>query len=92
MTPVPENARVGLCATCQHCTMVVSGRGGRFYLCERSRSDPRYPRYPPLPVLECRGWEARPHPIRQDRQFHRSATRFDSMDSQAACTRSSRRE
>jgi len=23
----------------------------------RSKTEPRYPRYPPLPVLECAGWE-----------------------------------
>jgi hypothetical protein len=36
---------------------VMSGRGSRFVLCRRSQTDSRYPKYPPLPVLECRGWE-----------------------------------
>jgi len=26
-------------------------------MCERSLSDPSFPRYPRLPVLECRGYE-----------------------------------
>lgn len=30
-----------------------------FYLCERSLTDPRYPKYPPLPVLSCPGYEPR---------------------------------
>jgi hypothetical protein len=35
----------------------VSGKGSTFHLCERSKTDGRYPKYPPLPVLACRGWE-----------------------------------
>jgi len=41
---------------CEHVRIVVSGRGARFLLCERSRSDDRYPRYPALPVLACGGF------------------------------------
>jgi hypothetical protein len=41
--------------------MVVSGRGSRFVLCRLSVDDPRFPRYPPLPVVQCSGYE-----IRQD--------------------------
>jgi hypothetical protein len=26
-----------------------------FYLCERSASDPAFPKYPQLPVIECSG-------------------------------------
>jgi hypothetical protein len=28
-----------------------------FYLCERSRTDPRYRKYPVLPVVACPGYE-----------------------------------
>jgi len=38
---------------------VSNTRGSRFSLCERSREDPAYPRYPRLPVLECAGYERR---------------------------------
>lgn len=48
---------VGLCAACRHRRVVVTSRGSRFHLCERSREDPGFPRYPPLPVLRCRGFE-----------------------------------
>ena len=29
-------------------------------MCERSKTEPEYPKYPRLPVLECRGYEERP--------------------------------
>ena len=52
----------GLCAGCVHARLVVSGRGSRFVLCGRSRTDPRYPRYPPLPVRACSGFDPRSTP------------------------------
>jgi len=36
---------------------VVNRRGSRFFLCERSKDDDRFPRYPPVPVLRCPGFE-----------------------------------
>jgi hypothetical protein len=36
---------------------VRNTRGSTFSLCERSRTDRRYPRYPRLPVLTCAGHE-----------------------------------
>jgi len=53
-TAAPEP---GLCATCVHHRIVRSGRGSIFYLCQLSRTDPAFPRYPRLPVLSCRGYE-----------------------------------
>jgi hypothetical protein len=47
----------GLCASCRHAREVVSGKGSRFVLCELSRTDRRFPRYPQLPVLACTGHE-----------------------------------
>ena len=49
----------GLCDTCRHQREVRNTRGSAFSLCERSRYDPAYPRYPRLPVLECAGHEPR---------------------------------
>src|SRR5438132_12238324 len=46
----------GLCAECRH-ARVVSGANSRFWLCERSRTDARFPRYPRLPVRRCPGFE-----------------------------------
>jgi hypothetical protein len=48
----------GLCDTCVHQQLVHTTRGSTFSLCRRSRDDPSYPRYPRLPVLDCRGYEA----------------------------------
>ena len=49
----------GLCDSCVHQRIVRNTRGSRFSLCERSREDPGYPRYPRLPVVSCRGHEPR---------------------------------
>jgi hypothetical protein len=40
--------------------VVRNTRGSVFSMCERSKTDPAFPKYPPLPVLECRGYLARP--------------------------------
>ena len=48
---------VGLCAECIHARRVTTARGTTFWLCERSTRDPRYSRYPRLPVLRCPGFE-----------------------------------
>jgi hypothetical protein len=50
----------GLCDSCRHQRLVPNTRGSVFSLCERSRTDPEFPRYPRLPVLRCQGFE--PHP------------------------------
>jgi hypothetical protein len=50
----------GLCAKCVHIKVVSSARGSEFYLCERAKSDPRYTKYPRLPVLRCPGFEPQP--------------------------------
>ena len=53
------NPSVGLCSTCVFQRRVVSGRGSVFVMCERSRFDENFPRYPHLPVLVCPGHEER---------------------------------
>lgn len=50
----------GLCGDCIHARRVVSGRGSEFLMCGRSRTDPRYARYPSLPVVFCPGHEPNP--------------------------------
>ncbi len=54
--PREEQRAVGLCASCHYVQRIATTRGSRFYLCERSRTDPQYPRYPRLPVLACAGY------------------------------------
>ncbi|HXA53791.1 MAG TPA: hypothetical protein VNV37_02850 [Solirubrobacteraceae bacterium] len=61
-TPTPPWARgedAGLCDSCAHQRRVPNTRGSVFSLCERSREDPAFPRYPRLPVLACPGYERR---------------------------------
>jgi len=49
----------GLCVDCRHARCVESDRGSVFVLCELSRDDPRFAKYPRLPVFECAGREPR---------------------------------
>ena len=49
----------GLCGACRHSRVIQTARGSTFRLCERSATDPRFPRYPNLPVLSCLGFEPR---------------------------------
>jgi hypothetical protein len=51
-----EKTRVGLCFQCRYAQVIESERGSRFYLCERSRTDPAFPKYPRLPVVQCAGY------------------------------------
>ena len=51
-----EEETAGLCARCRHVQIIVSDRGSRFYLCRMSLVDPSFPRYPPIPVVACRGF------------------------------------
>ncbi len=48
----------GLCGACCHMRVVESGKGSRFFLCRRALTDSRFRKYPPIPVLECVGFEA----------------------------------
>jgi hypothetical protein len=49
---------VGLCENCRHARVIRSDRGSVFHLCQLSLTDPSFPKYPRLPVIECRGYEA----------------------------------
>ena len=57
--PDPPQPAAGLCNSCVHQRLVPNTRGSVFSLCERSRAEPEYPRYPRLPVTGCRGYEPR---------------------------------
>jgi hypothetical protein len=49
----------GLCRDCQYARVLTSDKGSEFWQCQRSFTDPRYPKYPRLPVQECPGYEAK---------------------------------
>ncbi len=57
--PPPEivPAHAGLCARCRNARAILNDRDSRFVLCERSRVDPAFRRYPALPVVACAGFE-----------------------------------
>jgi hypothetical protein len=61
VTAVPA----GLCGTCAHQKLIHTTRGTTYSMCLRHRTEPeRYPKYPPLPVRACAGYEPRDgHPI-----------------------------
>lgn len=61
-----DAAGAGLCASCRHARRVASRRGSLFLLCGRAADDPRFRRYPPLPVLRCAGHEPGPAPASSD--------------------------
>jgi len=49
---------VGLCSVCRHVVATTNDRGSTFYRCGLAKTDPSFPKYPRLPVLVCRGFEA----------------------------------
>jgi hypothetical protein len=56
---VASGPQPGLCERCAFVRILENGRGSTFYLCERSLTDPRFRKYPALPVLHCPGFEPR---------------------------------
>lgn len=55
---------IGLCAACQHVKPVHSAKGSLFVLCNYAKTDPRFPKYPQLPVFYCPAFQ--PHPPAAD--------------------------
>lgn len=49
-------AAVGLCSHCRHARIVATERS-RFWMCKLSQVDPRFDKYPRLPVVRCSGHE-----------------------------------
>ena len=47
----------GLCDACRHQRLIRTTRGSEFSMCGRAKTDPRFAKYPPLPVLACPGFE-----------------------------------
>jgi hypothetical protein len=56
MIPPDADPRVGLCADCIHARPLPHPRGGpAYWRCALAERDPRFPKYPRLPVLRCAG-------------------------------------
>lgn len=48
-----------LCETCASMREVATPRGSRFLLCQLSKTDRTFPKYPPQPVVRCGGYRPR---------------------------------
>jgi hypothetical protein len=46
-----------LCETCALMREVITPKGSRFLLCQLSRTNPAFPKYPPQPVVRCDGYQ-----------------------------------
>ena len=46
----------GLCDHCVHQRVVRTTRGSAFSLCEKAKEDPRFAKYPRIPVGACPGF------------------------------------
>ena len=55
--PIENGGSAGLCAVCRHARRIRSNKGSVFFLCGLAATDPRFPKYPRLPVLSCDGFE-----------------------------------
>ena len=53
------SVKAGLCDSCRHQKLIRNTRGSTFSMCELSKADKGYPKYPRLPVKRCPGWEQR---------------------------------
>ncbi len=57
--PGPE---IGLCKSCVNARTITSDRGSQFTRCALHDVDPRFPKYPRLPVLACNGYQSTTDP------------------------------
>lgn len=53
MSGSPVSVDPGLCGRCVNARAVTSARGSTFWRCSVHDRDPRWPKYPPLPVMRC---------------------------------------
>ena len=51
--------KAGLCDSCRFQRVISNTRGSSFSLCERSKLDERFPKYPRIPVSACPGYTPR---------------------------------
>lgn len=49
--------RIGLCVRCVHHRVTGNRRGSQFHLCGLASTDPRFRKYPRLPMLRCEGFQ-----------------------------------
>lgn len=61
------SATPGLCGACTHARVIQSGKRSTFWMCALWKSDSRFRKYPPLPVIRCPGFEPEPQAEASDR-------------------------
>ncbi|MFY9487949.1 MAG: hypothetical protein WAP35_04530 [Solirubrobacterales bacterium] len=54
--PPGAPGRYGLCDTCVNAKLIRNTRGSSFVMCLMHKTDDRFPKYPPVPIVECRGF------------------------------------
>jgi len=54
----------GLCEDCKNAKKIESARGSVFWLCTLHDRDPRFAKYPRVPVVACPGYDPKPEPPR----------------------------
>lgn len=54
--PRGDVGRFGLCDTCLNARLIRNTRGSVFLMCELSKTDERFPKYPPVPIIRCDGY------------------------------------
>jgi len=56
-TPMQSrDPHAGICASCKFAQVIPSSKGSEFVLCNYSRINPAFPKYPTLPVRQCPGF------------------------------------
>jgi hypothetical protein len=50
------NLNQSLCEKCQLMREVMTPKGSRFLLCQLSITNPDFPKYPPQPIVRCKGY------------------------------------
>lgn len=75
----PPNS--GLCGFCRFSRVTQNRRGSSFLLCRKWETDPGFEKYPPLPVLDCKGFTLRsPDAVKQEERM--SGNALDEPDHQ----------
>ena len=55
---IKKTVDIGLCAECVHHSIVSNKHESEFHLCLKNKSDSSFPKYPRLPVLNCKGYQS----------------------------------
>jgi hypothetical protein len=58
----PYAPPAGLCESCANVRVIDTRKGSRFFMCQLSEVDPRFPKYPRTPVYQCIGYTPAPLP------------------------------